>query len=58
MKVNINSYTYADEGASLYDVLNLYNGKRHLIKDSLIRAMKDINELENYIKETEDPQSE
>ena len=24
---NINSYTFADEGASLYDVLNLYNGK-------------------------------
>jgi len=24
---NINSYTFADEGASLYDVLSLYNGK-------------------------------
>jgi hypothetical protein len=22
---NINSYTYADDGASLYDVLNLFN---------------------------------
>jgi F-box protein 18 (helicase) len=30
---NINSYTYADDGASLYDILNLSNGKRHLIKD-------------------------
>ena len=30
---NINSYTYADEGASLYDVLNLHNGKRKLIRN-------------------------
>lgn len=53
---NINSYTYADEGASLYDVLNLYNAKHHLIKDKLIRAMKDIEELEDYIEKTEDNQ--
>ncbi|MDP2386464.1 MAG: UvrD-helicase domain-containing protein [Bacteroidota bacterium] len=53
---NINSYTYADEGASLYDVLNLYNGKRHLIKDKLIKAMKNINDLEKYIKNTADVQ--
>ncbi|MFA9390178.1 MAG: UvrD-helicase domain-containing protein [Prolixibacteraceae bacterium] len=36
---NINSYTYADEGASLYDILHLYNGKHRLIKDRLIRYM-------------------
>ncbi len=53
---NINSYTYADEGASLYDVLNLYNGKRWLIKDELIKKMKDIDELNDYIKKTEDVQ--
>ena len=53
---NINSYTYADEGASLYDVLNLYNGKRHMIRDSLIRSMKDLVELEIYIDKTEDVQ--
>lgn len=53
---NINSYTYADEGASLYDVLNLHNAKHHLIKDKLIRAMKDIEELEDYIEKTEDNQ--
>ena len=53
---NINSYTYADEGASLYDVLNLYNGKLHLIKDKLIKAMKDLNELDDYIEKTEDVQ--
>lgn len=53
---NINSYTYADEGASLYDVLNLYNGKLHLIKDKLIMAMNDINELKEYIEKTEDAQ--
>jgi len=53
---NINSYTYADDGASLYDVLNLYNGKRHMIRDSLIRSMKDLTELEIYIDKTEDVQ--
>lgn len=53
---NINSYTYADEGASLYDVLSLYNGKHHLIKDELVKAMKDISELEDYIDKTEDVQ--
>lgn len=53
---NINSYTYADEGASLYDVLNLYNNKTHLIKDKLIKAMKDLDELEDYIEKTEDVQ--
>ena len=53
---NINSYTYADEGASLYDVLNLSNKKYSQIRDKLIRSMKDLRDLEDYIKKTEDPQ--
>lgn len=53
---NISSYTYADEGTSLYDVLNLYNNKRRLIRDKLIKEMKDIEELEEYIDKTEDVQ--
>jgi|TARA_R100000479_G_scaffold51000_2_gene23956 superfamily I DNA/RNA helicase len=53
---NINSYTYAEDGASLYDVLNLYQEKRHLIRDVLIKGMKDIEDLEDYIKQTEDVQ--
>jgi len=53
---NINSYTYADEGASLYDILNLYNGKRKFIKDKLILQMNSLNELEEYIEKTEDVQ--
>jgi len=53
---NINSYTYADEGASLYDVLNLYNHKPASIKDKLISSMKNMNELEDYIEKTEDVQ--
>ena len=53
---NINSYTYADEGASLYDVLNLFNGKNRLIKDKLIKNMKNMAELEDYIDKTEDNQ--
>jgi F-box protein, helicase, 18 len=53
---NINSYTYADEGASLYDVLNLYNNKRQLIKDALIKSMGSVKDLEEYIEKTEDAQ--
>ena len=53
---NINSYTYADEGASLYDVLNLYNKKYSFIKDTLIKEMKNLEELEEYIEKTEDVQ--
>ncbi|MFT3822268.1 MAG: 3'-5' exonuclease [Chitinophagaceae bacterium] len=53
---NISSYTYADDGTSLYDVLNLQNGKYDNIQDKLIRSMKSINELEDYIEKTDDKQ--
>jgi F-box protein 18 (helicase) len=51
---NINSYTFADEGASLYDVLSLYNGRRSGIRDKLIAEMRSMKELEEYIQKTED----
>jgi superfamily I DNA/RNA helicase len=53
---NFNSYTYADEGASLYDVLNLQNNKHSLIKDALIKSMGSMQDLEEYIEKTEDAQ--
>ena len=53
---NISSYTYADEGASLYDVMNLYYEKHHLIRDKMIASMKDIDDLKDYIEKTEDVQ--
>jgi superfamily I DNA/RNA helicase len=53
---NINSYTYADNGTSLYDVLNLYNNKRAQIKDPMIKEMKSMGELAEYIEKTEDKQ--
>lgn len=53
---NISSYTYADDGASLYDVLNLNNGRKHLIKDRLIKEMNSLADLEEYIEKTEDVQ--
>lgn len=55
-KGNFNSYTYADEGASLYDVLNLANNKPDKIRDKLIGSMHSLEELEEYIEKTEDPQ--
>jgi len=53
---NIHSYTYADEGASLYDVLNLQNKNRKMIRDKMIREMKTMKELETYIESTDDSQ--
>lgn len=50
------SYTYAEEGTSLYDVLNLKNGKRDKIRDTLLKKMKDTDELEKYIEQTSDAQ--
>lgn len=53
---NINSYTYADEGASLYDILSLYNTKHDQIRDPLIRSMRDLEDLETYVEQTADGQ--
>ncbi|MBR9917520.1 ATP-dependent helicase [bacterium] len=53
---HFNSYTYADEGASLYDVLHLYNNKRRYIRDKLIRKMSSMKELEEYIDKSDDGQ--
>ncbi|MCK6611591.1 MAG: UvrD-helicase domain-containing protein [Bacteroidia bacterium] len=53
---HIHSYTYADDGASLYDVLNLSLNKRKLIRDPLIQLMRNLEDLEEYIDSTEDMQ--
>lgn len=53
---NLNSYTYGDDGASLYDVLNLQNNKRDRIRDKLIASMNSMEDLEEYIEKTEDMQ--
>ncbi|HEX2533739.1 MAG TPA: UvrD-helicase domain-containing protein [Chitinophagaceae bacterium] len=53
---NLNSYTYADEGASLYDVLSLYNGRRQGIRDPLVGTMQTLEDLEEYIEKTGDLQ--
>ncbi|MFY8004740.1 MAG: 3'-5' exonuclease [Chitinophagaceae bacterium] len=51
---NIQSYTYASEGASVYDILNLHNGETDKIRDSFLKSMKTIANLEEYIDCTED----
>lgn len=53
---NINTYTYAEEGASLYDVLYLENNRKEKIKSKMIRAMKNLDELKDYVDKTEDVQ--
>jgi len=52
----IENYTYAGDGASIYDVLNLYNDEKDRIRDKMIAGMKDMQELEEYIENTGDAQ--
>lgn len=51
---NLSSYMYAAEGASLWDVLNLYQGKFNLIKDPLIKQMKTMDGLQEYAEVSND----
>ncbi len=48
---NLNSYTYASEGASLFDVLNLYNGKKEFIRDPIVKSMESFSDLCKYSEE-------
>jgi F-box protein 18 (helicase) len=51
---NISSYTYAEDGASLYDVLYLHNGQPDKVRDPLLKSMGSLSELEEYIEKTAD----
>lgn len=53
---NINSYIYAEDGTSLYDVLNMYLGKFCLVKDVVLKRMGSFEALESYISKTDDIQ--
>jgi superfamily I DNA/RNA helicase len=53
---NVNSYLYAEDGTSLFDVLNLYNHNYEMIKDNLIKSFNDFSELEEYVMKTDDNQ--
>lgn len=48
----LNSYTFSDEGGSIYDILNLYNRNTHLIKNPQIASMPGFEELKEYVNET------
>jgi hypothetical protein len=45
---NIESYKFSDNGESLYDVLNLWAGKREFIKHPMIKNMRSFDELKSY----------
>jgi F-box protein, helicase, 18 len=51
---NLKSYTYAADGASIYDVLNLYLGNKAGIRDPLIAGMGDFKQLTEYAETSED----
>ncbi|REE02196.1 UvrD-helicase domain-containing protein [Marinoscillum furvescens] len=46
---HFNSYTYADEGGSVFDVLNLYLGNRKGIRDPQMKAFQDFSQLEEFV---------
>jgi len=50
----ISSYTFSEDGGSIYDVLNLYNQQRHLITDDLLKSMPSFDHLKDYLEETSD----
>ncbi|MCU4157313.1 ATP-dependent helicase [Carboxylicivirga sp. A043] len=50
----LSSYTFSEDGGSIYDVLNLYNNQRHLIKDDLIKSIPSFDHLKDYLEETSD----
>ncbi len=51
---NFNTYTYADESGSVYDVLNLYLGNWSYIKNPMIKGFQDFVQLEEYVEKTND----
>lgn len=51
---NFETYTYADENGSIWDILNLHQGKKHQIRNNLIRGMKGMTQLKEYAEETND----
>jgi F-box protein, helicase, 18 len=53
---NFNAYTFADDGTSLYDVMNLHLQQFNRIRDPLIRKMKNLQELRSYAEQTENQQ--
>lgn len=51
---NFNSYAYASDGSSLYDVLNLQNYRFENIRDAVIKTMRSMDELAEYVEDTKD----
>jgi len=51
---DLNSYTYLNEGASLFDVLHLRLGNRAKIRNPFIKAFEDYPALLEYMEAAED----
>jgi superfamily I DNA/RNA helicase len=51
---NLSSYTYAADGASIWDVLNLSLGKKDGIRDPIVLSMQSFEQLKEYAEMSED----
>lgn len=50
------SYTYSNDGSSLYDVLNLYLEQKDMIRDKMIQTFDTFDDLKEYVESVTDPQ--
>jgi hypothetical protein len=51
---NLRAYIYGAEGASMYDVLNIYKGQRGKVRDPMLATMSNLPELEDFANQTGD----
>lgn len=51
---NLRAYIYGAEGASLYDVLNIYKGENGRVRDPMLVTMANLGEVEDYATQTGD----
>ena len=53
---NIYSYTYAEDGTSLYDILHLYNRKPFKVRDKMMARLGSLDKLREHAEATSDGQ--
>lgn len=53
---NISAYTFATDGTSIFDVLNLQEGRQGKVRDPLLQGLGSFEKLEEYLEKAEDPE--
>lgn len=53
---NLSSYTFAEDGTSLWDILNLKLQKKDYIRDPLLKQFEDYQAFKDFLSETKEAQ--